>query len=76
MSEHHIDARNLLCPMPLIKLQETMKHCEKGDIIDIICTDPGAQVDIPSWCRIYKHDLIHSDVRETEFHFKLKVCDE
>ena len=55
---HTIDARRLLCPMPVIKLQNLMKHCQPGDHINILCTDPGTQQDIPTWCRIHGHDII------------------
>jgi len=55
---HVIDARRLLCPMPVIKLQNLMKHCKEKDKVEILCTDPGTQQDIPTWCRIHGHDII------------------
>ncbi len=55
---HRIDACRLLCPMPVIKLQNLMKHCQEQDKVEILCTDPGTQQDIPTWCRIHGHDII------------------
>lgn len=66
MSEHHfeLDARRLLCPMPVIKTQDRIKTLEPGDQLKVICTDPGVLVDIPSWCRIHGHEIVSSDTRD------------
>ena len=55
MSHYELDARRLLCPMPVIKTQNTVKTLLDGDILDVICTDPGALSDIPAWARINGH---------------------
>ncbi len=58
MSTHHLDARRLLCPMPVIKTQDTIKNLNNGDILSVVCTDPGAEHDIPAWCRINGHKVL------------------
>mgnify|MGYP002626209569 CR=1 FL=1 len=58
ISHYQIDARRLLCPMPVIKTQNMAKSLKQGDRVEIICTDPGAINDIPSWCRMYGHQVI------------------
>ncbi len=47
-----IDARRLLCPMPVIRLQDALAGLPLGSVVRITCTDPGVQNDIPAWCRI------------------------
>lgn len=65
MPQHHtVDARNLLCPMPLLRLQQASKSLPKGDTITIICTDPGVEYDIPAWCRIHEHTIIKGPERQ------------
>jgi len=49
MSEYELDARRMLCPMPVIKTQNKVKELAVGDILSVICTDPGALSDIPAW---------------------------
>lgn len=56
-TQHFIDATRLLCPMPVIKLQNLIKSCQAKDSIAILCTDPGTEHDIPTWCRIHGHTL-------------------
>ena len=60
MSRHILDARNLLCPMPVIRTQDRVKALNTGDILEVRCTDPGALNDIPAWCRIPGHRVVET----------------
>lgn len=60
MASYTLDARNMLCPMPVIKAQNRVAELEPGDILDVVCTDPGAMNDIPAWCRINGHEVIEA----------------
>lgn len=55
MARASLDARRLLCPMPVIRTQERVKALAPGDLLDVACTDPGALHDIPAWCRVNGH---------------------
>ena len=55
---HVLDARGLLCPMPLIRLQDFVATVSGGDLIQVLCTDPGTRSDIPAWCRLNGHRLV------------------
>jgi len=64
MAHIEVDARRLLCPMPVIRVQDTIADCQAGDEVSAICTDPGALNDIPAWCRINGHEVLatrHTD---------------
>ena len=58
MSEHRLDARNILCPLPVIRTQNAVQELQKGDRLTVICTDPGALNDIPTWSRINGHKVL------------------
>ncbi len=58
MSEYELDARRLLCPMPVIKAQDKAKLCQPGDILKVLATDPGVKQDIPSWAQMYGHVIL------------------
>ena len=75
-----IDARRLLCPLPVIRLQnkiktihQTNEHSNQQVLIKIYCTDPGTLHDIPTWCRLYGHTVISIEEPENELHFLVKV---
>ena len=62
-----VDARRLLCPMPVIRLQDSINRQESGVRVEITCTDPGVLNDIPTWCRINGHRVISSREQDHEF---------
>ncbi len=66
MSHHSLDARNSLCPMPVIKTQNKIAELQPGDTIEVTCTDPGALNDIPAWCRINGHTVKESRESDDE----------
>jgi TusA-related sulfurtransferase len=44
-----LDARNLLCPMPVVKAGREMKSLTEGQVLKVIATDRGAIADFPAW---------------------------
>jgi tRNA 2-thiouridine synthesizing protein A len=64
MAHHTLEARNTLCPMPVIKTQNKIAELQPGDTLEVTCTDPGALNDIPAWCRINGH--IVKETREND----------
>ena len=54
---HQLDARRLLCPMPVIRVQDCIKTLKAGDTLVVTCTDPGTLHDIPAWCRVHGHQI-------------------
>jgi tRNA 2-thiouridine synthesizing protein A len=55
---YQLDAKRLLCPMPVIRTQDMVKTLQVGDTLQVVCTDPGALNDIPAWCRINGHRIV------------------
>ena len=58
MSIHQLNAKRLLCPMPVIKTQNKIKEMSPGEQIWVLATDPGVKQDIPAWCRINGHTVL------------------
>ena len=73
MSHMELDARRLLCPMPVIKRQNLVATLQAGDTVDVICTDPGALNDIPAWSRINGHAVIDSRQQEDDIIITVRV---
>lgn len=65
MSHHELDARRLLCPLPVIRAEQRIAQLAPGDTLDIFCTDPGALYDIPAWCRMHGHEIVTTAQDET-----------
>lgn len=52
-----VDARGLLCPLPVIRLAEAARDAPAGTLITVLANDPAARHDIPAWCRMRGHEL-------------------
>lgn len=75
MTQHELDARGLLCPMPVIKTQNAIQQLASGDQLRVLATDPGVLHDIPAWCRVNGHKLISSRELDQEIEVVIEVCD-
>ncbi len=73
MSEFQLDARNTLCPLPVIRTQDKIKELNSGDILEVTSTDPGALNDIPAWCRINGHTVLDSRETDSEVIIRIEV---
>jgi len=73
VSHHQLDARRLLCPMPVIRTQNLVKTLQPNDTVEVFCSDPGALSDIPAWCRIHGHTLISAERTQGEVIVNLRV---
>jgi len=70
---HELNARRLLCPMPVIKTQDRIAQLADQAQLRVVCTDPGTLHDIPSWCRINGHDVLQTNELNGEYIFLIRV---
>ncbi|WP_456412025.1 sulfurtransferase TusA family protein [Thiolapillus sp.] len=68
-----LDCRRLLCPMPVIRVQDKVAELHPGDELEVVCTDPGVLQDIPAWCRINGHLLLDQQARDDEYVLRIRV---
>ena len=73
MSVTIVDARNLLCPLPVIRTQDNVARLQPGDSLLVLCTDPGVLHDIPAWCRVHGHEVYDIDEQGHEITISVRV---
>ncbi|MGH6902377.1 MAG: sulfurtransferase TusA family protein [Geminicoccaceae bacterium] len=56
-----LDARGLLCPMPLIKARQALMVVQPGATICVVATDPGTVADFTNFCEATGHRLVSSE---------------
>ncbi len=65
-----IDARNLSCPVPVMKSKKELLKLEVGQVLEILTTDPGSKRDIPAWISVTGQKLISLEDKDSvEFRF-------
>ena len=69
-----LDARGLLCPLPVIRTQDRIKGLRPGTLLDVFATDPGTLQDIPAWCRVHGHEVVETEREGREIRVRVKVC--
>lgn len=57
-----LDARGLLCPLPVLRLRKALAGLAPGAQVRLIASDPMAVVDVPHFCEAAGHVML--EVRE------------
>ena len=49
-ADDDLDARGLLCPLPVLKARKRLMALDKGQVLRLLTDDPAAIVDVPHFC--------------------------
>ncbi len=67
-----VDARNLSCPMPIVKTAQQMKTVASGQLVEVLATDPGSLKDFTAWTRSTGNALIEQTQEGNVYHFIIR----
>ena len=56
-----VDAKELSCPMPIVKLATGITEIEIGQVIEVQATDEAFIPDAEAWCRKTGHELLNKE---------------
>ena len=71
-SDMELDARNLSCPLPILRAKKSLSQMSSGQVLRITATDKGAPNDFAEFCRQTGNVLLSSMAQENEFVFYLR----
>jgi tRNA 2-thiouridine synthesizing protein A len=71
--DKELDARRLLCPLPVIRAQDAIATMQAGERLRVLATDPGVKNDIPAWCRINGHKVVETKEVDDEVIIVIEV---
>ena len=55
-----LDARGLLCPLPVLKARKRLQTVVSGEVLTMWADDPAAVIDVPHFCAESGHELIEA----------------
>jgi tRNA 2-thiouridine synthesizing protein A len=55
-----VDARDLMCPMPVMAATKAMRRLGPGQVLKVLATDRGSLGDIPAWAEANGDELLES----------------
>lgn len=67
-----IDARGLLCPLPVLRLRKRLGALASGQVARLWSDDPAAHVDVPHFCAEQGHELAGTEQDGTSTGFLVR----
>jgi tRNA 2-thiouridine synthesizing protein A len=71
-ANQELDARNLNCPLPILKAKKAINGMASGEVLRIYATDPGSVKDFEAFSKQTGNELLESTESGNEFHFLLR----
>lgn len=53
-----VDARELRCPLPLLKAKQALRDLQKGELMRVLATDAASARDFRAFCQLAQHQLL------------------
>ena len=69
---HHVDARGLSCPMPIVKTAQAIKTIPSGALVEVLATDAGSVKDFAAWSRTTGNELVEQSADSGVYRFVLR----
>ena len=54
----YLDATGLTCPLPVLRLQKTLRELGIGTCLCLLATDPMSEIDVPHFVNEHGHVLV------------------
>ncbi len=71
-----VDARELMCPMPVMAATKAMRKMTPGQILKVMATDRGALSDIPAWADSTGNEMVSQGEDGTDLIFFIRKSDD
>ncbi len=68
-----VDARELMCPMPVMAATKAVRRMDPGQVLKILATDKGALSDIPAWAESNGHELLEQSTEGSDLMFLIRT---
>jgi len=51
----------MLCPQPVVSTRSVINDMAQGELLEVIATDPLAELDLAVFCHKTGHELVHAE---------------
>jgi tRNA 2-thiouridine synthesizing protein A len=70
--DKEVDARNLNCPLPILRCKKGLSDMAAEQTLKIMATDPGSVKDFAAFCKQTGHELLEQTEENSVFTFYIK----
>lgn len=67
-----VDARQLACPLPLLKAKQGLRNLQPGDLLRVLATDAGALKDFVSFAHLTGQVIEHFYAQDGSYCFVIR----
>jgi len=68
----NLDACGLTCPLPLLKAKQALNKLARGEVLAVVCTDPGSVRDFQVFSDQSGHLLLSSRESDGKYYYELE----
>ncbi|MEI6986198.1 MAG: sulfurtransferase TusA family protein [Rhodospirillaceae bacterium] len=72
MTRHDLNAKGLLCPLPVLRARKALKPLAAGDTLMVEATDIAAPADFAAYCTATGNRLLSSEREGNVFRIELE----
>ena len=58
MADIRLECRGLNCPMPIVRISQTMKSMRTGQTLEVTADDPAFGADVKAWVKKLGYTLL------------------
>lgn len=70
--DKELDARNLNCPLPILRCKKGLSEIQAAQTLKVLATDLGSVKDFQAFCKQTGHELLQLDEVDGLFTFYIK----
>ena len=70
--DKELDARNLNCPLPILRAKKALGELASGQVLRIVATDPGSVKDFEAFSKQTGNALLSHSAQDREFTFYIR----
>ncbi len=72
IEDNILDVRNYINPLPIVETKKAIMKLDKGQILHVLTTDPGSELDFHHWARLTGHELLNYKNEDKIFHYWIR----
>lgn len=70
--DKEVDAKNLNCPLPILRCKKGLSDMAADQTLKIMATDPSSVKDFEAFCKQTGHELVQRDEEDSVYTFYIK----
>lgn len=67
-----LDLKGMLCPMPIVRLSQSVGKLEVGGLVRAVTNDPVCMAEIPAWARSAGQEIVSTEHEGDEIAFLIR----